>query len=201
MGRFFAKTVPNWIAATLMTVQFTSEARSATQSEIVASCESCHGAKGDSQVATTPRLNGQQANYLASRLKKLSDATRNNPHAQLAMFKLQAVDADADRRSVAGYFASQAPTHPKPGASAAEGKRIYEIGVKAENVIACNQCHGAQGEGHDLSPRLAGQHARYLKEQLGLFHMKFREHVLMNPNTKTMSEKSIDALVSYLAND
>ena len=201
MSCFLAKTIPKWVAASLITVQITSEAWPATQLEIVASCESCHGVKGNSQVASTPRLNGQQINYLSSRLKRFSEAARENPHAKIGMFKLPAVIRDADRRSVAGYFAGQAPTYPKPGASAAEGKRIYETGMRAENVIACNQCHGAQGEGHDLSPRLAGQHAQYLKDQLRLFHLKFREHVLMYPNTKTMSENTIDALVSYLAND
>ena len=78
---------------------------------------------------------------------------------------------------------------------------IFEKGSAADNVIACTLCHGAQGEGHDATPRIAGQHADYLKSQLRLFNMKFREHVLMNPNTKTMTENTMDALTSYLANN
>ncbi|HWU54032.1 MAG TPA: c-type cytochrome [Rhizomicrobium sp.] len=178
-----------------------SQAWSATQPEILQSCESCHGKGGDSQTATTPRLNGLQAEYITSRLKKLSDETRTSPHTKVGMFKELSAASDATRSAIAMYFASQRPTDPKPGARAAEGKRIYENGNAAENVIACNQCHGAQGEGHDGAPRIAGQHADYLKAQLQLFNLKFRDHVTMSPNTKTMSKNTMEALASYLAND
>ena len=185
----------------LAMTQMSSRAWSATQAEILRSCESCHGARGDSQVTSTPRLNGQQAGYIVDRLKKLSSATQNKPHAKIEMFKELSTDNNATRVSIARYFAGQPPTSPKPGDNAAEGKRIYENGIPVENVIACNQCHGAQGEGHDATPRIAGQHADYLKAQLQLFNLKFREHTLMNPNTKTMTGKTMEALTSYLAND
>jgi cytochrome c553 len=194
---------PSWAAiiASLMTTQMSSPAWSAAQTEILESCKSCHGANGDSQVTSTPRLNGQQAGYIVDRLKKLSSATQNNPHAKIGMFKELSAASDATRISIARYFAGQPPTSPAPRADAAEGKRIYENGSTVENIIACNQCHGAQGEGHDATPRIAGQHADYLKAQLRLFNLKFREHTLMNPNTKTMTEKTMAALTSYLAND
>ncbi len=163
-------------------------------------CQGCHGAGGDSKVATTPRLNGQQAGYIVARLKKLSDVTRTNPHAKIGMFKGLSSQNEASLVSLAQYFAGQPPTSPKPGARAAEGKLIYEKGSAADNVIGCAQCHGAQGEGHDTTPRIAGQHADYLKAQLRLFGMKFRDHVVMSPNTKTMTDATMDALVSYLAN-
>jgi cytochrome c553 len=187
--------------ASLVITALSSNARSATQSEMLQGCERCHGARGDSQVTTTPRLNGQQAGYIVVRLKELLSETRTNPHVKIGMLKELATQSDATRLSIANYFSGQTPTSPKPGTRAAEGKQIFENGSPAENVIACNQCHGAQGEGHDATPRIAGQHADYLKAQLGLFNLKFREHVLMNPNTKTMTEKTMDALVSYLAND
>jgi cytochrome c553 len=181
--------------------QISLEAQSATQSEILAGCESCHGARGDSQVSSTPRLNGQQSAFIVNRLKNFSKLARTNPHAEIAMFKQLAPENEADRGAIAQYFASQRPTSPKPGALAAEGRNIYENGIAAENVIACDQCHGALGEGHGPAPRIAGQHADYLNAQLRLFNIKFREHGLMNPNAKTMSRKTMEALVSYLASD
>jgi cytochrome c553 len=171
------------------------------QPQAVQTCQGCHGPGGDSQLTTTPRLNAQQAQYLADRLKKLSAATQTNPHARIGMFKDLSAQSDATRASVAAYFAGQAPTAPSPGARAEEGRRIYEKGSAADNVIGCGQCHGAQGEGHGVTPRIAGQHADYLKAQLRLFNLKFREHILMNRNAKTMSDDTMDALVSYLAND
>lgn len=177
-----------------------SEARAATQAEIIQTCESCHGPRGDSQVGSTPRLNGQQAGYLADRLKKLSDEMRS-PHAKIGMFKDLTAANDATRLSIANYFSGQAPTDPKPGTLAGEGKLIFQKGSAADNVIACNQCHGASGGGHDTTPRIAGQHADYLKAQLRLFNLKFRDHVLMKANAQTMTDKTMDALISYLASD
>lgn len=150
---------------------------------------------------TTPRLNGQQAGYILDRWKKLSEETQKNAHAKIGMFQSPAAVSDADRLSIAHYFSSQPPTSPKAGARAAEGRLIFEKGSKADNVIACNQCHGPQGQGHDITPRIAGQHAGYLKAQLRLFNLKFRDHVLMKPNTKTMTENTMDALIAYLASD
>jgi cytochrome c553 len=178
-----------------------SETRPAKQSDVLQSCQGCHGVGGDSEVTSTPRLNGQQAEYIVARLKKLSDATRTNPHAKIGMFKDLSAENDATRASIAKYFADQPPTSPKPGARAAEGKIIYENGIAAENVIACKLCHGAQGEGHAATPRIAGQHADYLRAQLRLFNIKFREHVLMNPNTKTMTGNTMEALTSYLSSN
>jgi cytochrome c553 len=175
--------------------------QSATQSDVLKSCQSCHGAGGNSEVTSTPRLNGQQAGYIVARLKALSDVTRTNPHAQIGMFRELSSESDATRTSVANYFAGQPPTGPKPAARAAEGRLIYESGNTADNVVACKLCHGAQGEGHDATPRIAGQHADYLMAQLRLFNIKFRKHVLMNPNTKTMTGDTMEALTSYLAND
>lgn len=180
--------------------QNSPEANPPAQSEVLESCQSCHGTGGNSEVTSTPRLNGQQEEYLVERLKKLAHATRN-PHAKIEMFKVPSTQGDATRASIAKYFANQAPTSPKSGARSAEGKRIYENGIAAENVIACKSCHGAQGVGHDATPRLAGQHADYLKAQLRLFSVKFRKHILMHPNTKTMTGITMDAFTSYLAND
>jgi cytochrome c553 len=201
-----------------------SSAGAATTQQIVQSCEACHGAGGNSQVSTTPRLNGQKAEYLLARLKILSDAAPA-AHAKVDMFAALAAAGAADRAAIAAYFAGQAPTPSQPGPRAAEGRRIFENGVAAENVIACTLCHGALGEGHNAAPRLAGQHADYLKAQLTLFHLDMRQHgkvdagrtatggrpgllgaspdyrAPMNANTKTMSQGTIDAIASYLGND
>ena len=40
---------------------------------VIASCEACHGAGGDSRSAEIPRLNGQRINYMMGRLDTLGD--------------------------------------------------------------------------------------------------------------------------------
>lgn len=181
--------------------QISAKAWSATQNEIIQACERCHGAGGDSQMGSTPRLNGQQAGYIADRLKTLSSETRTSAHARIGMFQELVGQSDATRLSIAQYFSAKPPTAPKAGARAAEGKEIFEHGLAADNVIACNQCHGAEGQGHDTTPRIAGQHGDYLKAQLQLFNVKFRDHKLMKANTQTMSDNTMQALIAYLAND
>ena len=193
----------------------------ATQPEILKSCEACHGPGGNSQAETTPRLNGQRAEYFLGRIQDLSARARNNSHADVPMFTALLAASDADKKAIAAYFAGQPPTAPKPGPRAAEGKRIFENGLPAENVIACNLCHGANGEGYGTGPRLAGQHAAYLNAQLTLFHLNFRGHSVngpnpnappgpqrfakfsgvMNANTQNMTQSTMDALASYLAAD
>jgi cytochrome c553 len=190
-----------YLTVSSVTAQDNSNPKSATQSEVLQTCQRCHGLDGNSEATSTPRLNGQSAKYIADRVKKLFDSTRPNPHAKIGMFKELSSQSDATRTLVAQYFASQPPTAPKPGARAAEGKFIYEQGLAADNVIACKSCHGPRGEGHDATPRIAGQHADYLKAQFRLFGINFRDHVLMGPNTKTMTESTAEALTSYLAND
>ena len=178
-----------------------SDTHLTTRSNVLQSCQGCHGADGNSKATSTPRLNGQQVEYMVARLKKLSDATRNDPHLKLGMLKELSSQNNATRVSVAQYFGEHSATGAKPGIRASEGKHIYENGLAAENVIACSLCHGPQGEGHNVAPRIAGQHAQYLTAQLQLFNLKFREHVLMGPNTKTMSRNTMEVLTSYLAND
>jgi cytochrome c553 len=99
------------------------------QSPVLQTCQSCHGANGNSKVGSTPRLNGQQAEYIIERFKALSEATRN-PHAKIEMFKEPAAQNDATMAAVAKYFASQPPTDPVPSARASDGKHIYETASK-----------------------------------------------------------------------
>jgi cytochrome c553 len=74
-------------------------------------------------------------------------------------------------------------------------------GVDVQNIPACQACHGDHGEGNSVIPRLAGQHAYYLKSQLEAFRSTLRENDVMHANTKDMTNSQIEALVSYLAND
>lgn len=79
------------------------------------------------------------------------------------------------------------------------GRQIYENGIVAQNIPACQACHGPRGEGKGAIPRLAGQHADYLKTQMWVFSFQLRENDIMHPNTKNMRGDQIDALASYLA--
>jgi len=156
----------------------------------VAACARCHGAGGNTAPGA-PRLNGQQKQYLIKRFGEFEDPMGQSPHGTIS---------PADRAAIAQYFSAEPPTPAKPGALAAEGRRIYDNGA-GPRVIACRQCHGAAGEGHDAVPRLAGQHRDYLDGQLAFFAIQLRDNKLMHTNTSRMTTKEMEAVASFLGSD
>ncbi len=165
-------------------------------------CQNCHGRDGNSTSGTFPRLNGQQADYIAAQLKKFRSHSRGDPHAMAYMWGMSAQLDDATITAIAKYLASRKPTPPQTGGTlAAEGKAIYVNGVDAQNIPPCAACHGDHGEGDGEIPRLAGQHADYLKIQLEDFRSLLRNNEIMHANTKEMTDRQIEAVVSYLANE
>jgi cytochrome c553 len=174
----------------------------AAASTVTKVCQNCHGPGGNSISATFPRLNGQQADYLAAQLKNFRDHSRNDPHAMAYMWGMAAKLTDANIDGISKYLASQKPTPAQTGGElAAQGKAIYISGAKAQNIPACAACHGDQGQGNSVMPRIAGQHADYLKSQLEDFRSLVRANDIMHANTKEMTDSQIEAVVSFLAND
>lgn len=168
----------------------------------IATCQSCHGAGGNSTKPDTPRLNGQTPEYLAARLKSLRDPTRQSVPAIHAMWDLANHIGDDDIEPIARYYAAESaagPDHRAAPRLALEGRRLYEKG--AADTPSCQSCHGANGEGRGAAPRLAGQHAHYLDYQLTAFSYTMRYHPGMDRNAMYLTQHQIDALVAYLAND
>jgi cytochrome c553 len=171
------------------------------QETAAAKCEGCHGAGGNSPPGNVPRLNGQHAEYLFSRVRSFRNLTRQSPHATEFMWSVNASLSDADLRALAGYFAAQPATAPaSSGAGAERGRSLYQNGA-GQRLPSCQGCHGAQGEGRGLVPRLAGQHGEYLRQQMGNFMSLMRIHGPMQRNTNTITAAEVDDLVAYLARD
>jgi cytochrome c553 len=172
------------------------------QQTINSTCQKCHGASGDSDTPIYPRLNGQQADYIAAQLKNFRDHKRDDTHARGYMWgKARTLD-DQTIAALAQHYAGQKPTPPQSGgALAAEGEALYQHGDPGRGVMACQQCHGHAGEGAGAMPRVAGQHAPYLRMVLGAFRSGLRRNDQMNGAAKNLSDHQIEALSSYLAND
>jgi cytochrome c553 len=83
---------------------------------------------------------------------------------------------DATIKDLAVYYASRTAraTPAETSATLTFGKEIYERGVAANLVSACEGCHGAAAQGNATAPRLAGQHPAYLVKQLAFFKAKLR---------------------------
>ena len=165
-------------------------------------CMDCHGPIGDSTDPSVPRLNGQHLKYLRKRLADFHDPGSQDPHATEAMWGIVKSIDDQTLAEVAGYYSRQPAMSTTAGRPIPEeGRRLYATGNPANFVPACESCHGANGEGRGDIPRLAGQHALYLKNQLARMRLDLRASDVMHPKTNSMTDAQIKALVAYLAGD
>lgn len=68
----------------------------------------------------------------------------------------------------------------------------------AAKVATCLACHGPNGNStNPLWPRLAGQNAVYVDEQLHLFKAGVRNNPVMMPMASTLSDRDIDDIAVY----
>jgi Cytochrome c553 len=172
------------------------------EAKVGAVCGQCHGLTGESENPSIPRLNGQMPDYLTAQLRAFRDRKRDDAHARSFMWGNARQMDDAAVADLARYFAAQSPAKPQTGGSlAAEGERLYQNGDSSRGVVACQMCHGKAAEGSGAFPRLAGQHATYLRLMLGAFRSGQRQNDTMSAVAKPLTDRQIEALVSYLAND
>lgn len=164
-------------------------------------CGACHGEDGNSNVAIYPRLAGQQQRYIVAQLKAFRDQKRQETDPQAYMWGISALLDDATIEGLAEYYASQTPTKNKSGKASLvkKGKEIYEIGIPEKGVRACAACHGDNAEGAEVFPRLAGQHANYVFNQMQIFRTRLRPHgVVMTKMTKDLSVEEMRAVAEYV---
>ncbi len=74
--------------------------------------------------------------------------------------------------------------------------------AELQDVIAqCAACHGAEGIAKDVEiPNLAGQHDRYLVEQLKNFRTGKRPHKEMRYMSRHITDEELEALAQYYSN-
>jgi cytochrome c553 len=83
----------------------------------------------------------------------------------------------------------------------AAGQQMATQGAPSKGVIACVTCHGAQGEGNAGGgfPRLAGQSAWYMTEQLASYADGRRKNPIMEPIAKGLNDSERQAVSAYYA--
>jgi cytochrome c553 len=176
----------------------------------IVACIACHGQAGNSDLPANPHLAGQPHEYIYKQLtefqpKEDGTAPRRGPDgAPSVMTGLATPLTIDDMRNLALYIAEQQLT--KPAAASSEelvgvGQEIWRGGIKEKNVPACAACHGANGEGIPSQyPRLSGQFASYLEEQLVLFRAGHRaNNPMMTQISARMSDADIKAVADYAA--
>jgi cytochrome c553 len=107
---------------------------------------------------------------------------------------------------VASYLAAQTAISNKttPNKSTSN-KSQMAVRIVAEGTtrgaVACARCHGFDGvsDGSGAFPRLDGQSAQYLAEQLRHFASGRRQNALMQPIARGLNDDEIDAVAQYYA--
>ncbi len=194
------------MALTLTGVAHSSEAKAAAKPDLAAGeakatavCIACHAADGSRGAPTFPILQGQHPDYLVKQLTEFKSDKRKNA----VMSGMVAMLSPEDMRNIAAFYASK---KAKDGAAknkdtVALGEKIYRGGIAKKAVPACAGCHSPNGAGIPAQyPRLAGQHADYVKAQLTAFRQGERTNSpMMSSIASIMSDKEIDALADYIA--
>lgn len=193
-----------WLAglAALAMIGWSSAADAQDGEKLAAQlCSSCHGAHGKSESPMFPRLDAQVPQYLEAQLKGFRNRRRGETDAQAFMWGIASQLDDATIASLAEYYARQsAPAGPASDpALMARGKEIFEHGLPTEGVPACASCHGAQAQGNDTFPRLAGQHDAYLLRQITVFKNGTRGNApVMSAVAHTLTDEQAKAVAAFL---
>ena len=170
---------------------------------VSSSCMVCHGMTGhNTGYPIIPRLAGQHKGYLETQLKAFKDRSRADHNGQIYMWPMaQSLDS-AEITAIADYFAAQKPPMQSSGikhAGMKEGKAIFNQGITHEQIPACMECHGSDGQGAGSFPRLAGQRYGYMVQQLIYFHNGTRVNSLMNQIAKNITVAQMKDVAAYLS--
>jgi cytochrome c553 len=173
---------------------------------VTASCARCHGADGRGRgVGAFPKLAGQRPAYLFAALQAYARGERHSG----TMGPIAAGLSLDEMHELALYYSSRRqpspPLPPQDATPASErGRVIAERGIPPQRVPACVACHGPGATRRNrFYPRLAGQYADYLVQQLELFHQEHRggssyAH-LMRPVATRLTQQQMRDVAQYYA--
>jgi cytochrome c553 len=95
---------------------------------------------------------------------------------------------------------SPPPPPAKPAGAPLDPYADGKVADGAAKAAVCSSCHGPNGNSTNPEwPRLAGQNAVYITEQLRLFRSGVRNNPIMKPLAATLSDQDIDNLAVYYA--
>ena len=164
-----------------------------------AQCAVCHGERGESAHPEFPQLAGQHAVYLRKQLQDFQSGAR----AHETMNSIARALSAAQVQQLADHFARQ---RAQPQVADDEllvqlGRYIYERGNLYQQVPACKSCHSSTGVGNERMPRLAGQHPKYIENQLRSFQSRQRRNDsgAMAFVTQGLSELEMRGVSAYVA--
>ena len=176
------------------------DAMRAGREQAVNLCSTCHGPRGISTSPEFPVLAAQREGYLIAQMKAFRDKTRAEKDAHDFMWGIAVQLDEATIAGIARYYSVQPPAQGRlvDPALVVEGRVLYERGAPERDVPACQTCHGQNAEGDAETPRLAGQHAKYVAKQLGYMQRQDRETPRMRGFVKSLTPENRQAVAAYV---
>jgi cytochrome c553 len=162
-------------------------------------CFICHGMEGESASPVFPRLAGQHAEYIAKQLNDFKVGKRKSEAMKPQTDEL----TKSDMKALGAFFENKPAVARlvKDEDLVAVGKFIFQRGNSFSGLPSCASCHGAKGYGSPLLPRLAGQHPRYIEEQLKQFNKRERtnDNAVMHTVASKLTELEKHAVAEFIA--
>ncbi|MDO4433349.1 MAG: c-type cytochrome [Alysiella sp.] len=171
-------------------------------------CAACHALDGNSGIAMYPKLSAQNPAYIFKQTMDIKTGERNTG-SSAAMKPMVQDLSDEDIRNVAAYYAKQQPKagEANPKENPELGAKIYRGGIPEKKIPACMSCHGPAGAGMPAGgtevnayPRLGGQHATYVVDQLKAYASGVRKspNNMMEDVAGRMSEVEMKAVGNFI---
>lgn len=160
-------------------------------------CHTCHGADANTPISPAyPKLGGQNAEYLLAQIKDIHSGARANGQSATMKALTNAMNlSEEEMKTISDWIAGL----EKPAVTLAEGdaRNLYM-------AKACATCHGPDANTPimPIYPRLAGQNAQYLQDQMKAIKDGSRangQSAAMKAMMVNVSEEEIKILADWIA--
>jgi cytochrome c553 len=165
-------------------------------------CQGCHGETGNSASADFPKLAGQPHTYIFKQVTDFQNERRLNETMQPMAATVASLE---DLHDIAAYFSSQKMGKNDGSFDAKKvkaGEDIFLNGNAANGVYGCVNCHGENGKGNQVFPRIGQQWKDYLVRQLKALKKGERANDrggMMRDIAQKLSDQEIDNVTEFLA--
>lgn len=163
----------------------------ATGEERASVCKFCHGKDGNSTRKRIPNLAAQNPKYLLKQFELFASKQRKS----IIMSELAKNLSNEDRINISLFYSNQK--------AKADPALTPELANKGDRAFQsrCSACHGKDGHGGELLPRLASQPAEYLNRTLNNYRDKpeFRPNSPMQAIVNSLNESEQKTVTAYIS--
>ncbi|MDH5766571.1 MAG: c-type cytochrome [Gammaproteobacteria bacterium] len=154
-------------------------------------CKFCHGEDGNSTRDNIPNLASQNPKYLLRQFELFATKQRYDK----TMTELATSLTAEDRVNIIIYYSTQLVKNRTTS------NQILNNSGKEKYNLQCSSCHGNDGYGKELLPRLAGQSNQYLINTLNNYktNPSKRPDSPMQSIVTTLASQDIEELAEYIS--